>query len=141
MLAITAGAVFAGPYDLAIGARQSHMRLNSHFLGVLGAMAKGDMAYDAKAAGVAAKNLAMLATINQSSYWVPGSDSFANDNTRALPALWDNIPDVVTKLQALTAASAAMNQAAGNGLDALRAAIGPVGGACSACHKAYRKPK
>jgi cytochrome c556 len=32
-------------------------------------------------------------------------------------------------------------QGAAGTLDGLRASIGPVGGACGACHKAYREPQ
>ena len=35
----------------------------------------------------------------------------------------------------------AMEQAAGGGLDSLKAAIGPLGASCGGCHKAYRQPK
>ena len=145
-LALASSAVFAashggGPFDAAIKARQAHMQLYAHNLGILGGMAKGAMDYNADLATVAATNLATLATLNQMTYWPEGSDSFDNENTAALPKIWDNFPDVAKKGQALAEATAAMQAAAGNGLDALRAAIGPVGEACGACHKAYRKPK
>ena len=146
-LAIAATAVFAashvGPFDGAIKARQSHMRLNGHNLGILGAMAKGNVDYDADAASAAAAaaNLAALSRMSHNGYWPAGSDSDAMDNTRALPALWGNFPDVMTKVGALAEAAGAMESAAGNGLEALQAAMGPVGGACGACHKAYRKPR
>ena len=144
-LAIAATAVFAashvGPFDGAIKARQSHMRLNSHNLGILGAMAKGNIDYDADAASAAAANLAALSKMSHNGYWPAGSDSDAMDSTRALPALWGNFPDVMTKVGALAEAATEMESAAGNGLEALQAAMGPVGDACGACHKAYRKPK
>lgn len=143
-LAIAATAVLAashaGPFDGAIKARQSHMRLNGHNLGILGAMAKGNIDYDADAASAAAANLAALARMSQNGYWPAGSDSFELENTRALPELWQKFDDVTTKIDALAVATAAMESAAGSGLEALQAAMGPVGGACGACHKAYRKP-
>ncbi|MBZ0129945.1 MAG: cytochrome c [Rhodobacteraceae bacterium] len=142
-----AGLMIAGPVAAqdavadAIKARQSQMRLYAFNLGQLGAMAKGAIEYNADQASAAAGNLALLSTLNAGAMWVPGSDSMSVSNTRALPELWDNMADVGAKAQALAAATAAMNDAAGNGLEALQAAMGPLGGACGACHKAYRAPE
>ncbi len=137
LLAQSAG----GPFAAQITARQSHMRLYAFNIGPLVAMAKGEMPYDAKIASASASNLAALASLDQSRYWPEGSDSFENEGTNALPKIWDNIPDVIAKAQDLAKATSALAQTAGDGLDALRAGISPVGGACGACHKAYRKPK
>jgi len=142
---LAAGIVVAqdrgGPYDAAITARQSHMRLYAHNLGILGAMAKGVLPYDADLARSAASNLAALASLDQRTYWPQGSDSFSFDYTRALPKLWDNIPDAIRKGQDLAAATAAFAKTAGDGLEAVQAGLGKVGGACKACHKEYRKPQ
>ena len=146
-LAIAASAVFAGshsgggPFDAAIKARQAHMTLYAHNIGIMGGMAKGAMDYNADLASVAATNLATLAGLNQMTYWPEGSDSENNANTAALPKAWANIDDIVKKSEDLAKAAMTLQAEAGNGLDALRAAIGPVGEACGACHKAYRKPK
>lgn len=126
--------------DPAVKARQSVMTLYSNSLGQLGAMAKGDVAYDADAASAAANNLVLLTQLNQSTFWPQGTDSGAMSGTRALPALWENFPDVMAKGQALGEAALAMQAAAGTDLEALRAAMGPLGGACGGCHKAYRAP-
>lgn len=125
----------------AIEARQSQMHLYAFNIGQLGAMAKGAIAYDAEQASAAAGNLALLTTLNAGAMWLPGSDAMSADKTRALPAIWDNMADVGAKANALAEAAAAMNDAAGNGLPALQAAMGPLGGACGACHKAYRAPE
>jgi len=144
-VAIAATAVFAashvGPFDGAIAARQAHMRLNGHNIGVLGAMAQGKIEYNADAASAAAGNLAALAKMNQSTYWPQGSDSGANANTRALPELWNDFPGVIKISKDLVAATTAMDSAAGVSLASLQGAMGPLGGACGACHKAYRQPK
>lgn len=124
----------------AIKARQAQMQLYSFNLGVLGAMAKGDVDYDAGAATGAAENLAALSKLNQAAYWPQGSDADSVEGTRALPAMWQNFPDVMEKGQALAAAADGMVTAAGTDLEALRGQIGAVGGACAACHKAYRAP-
>ena len=144
-LAIAATAVLAashvGPFDGAIKARKAHMRLNSHNIGILGAMAKGDMDYDAEVAVGAAANLVALSLLSKAGYWPAGSDSEATEGTRALPVIWDNLDDLDAKFAALADAATAMESAAAVGLAELQAAMGAVGGACGACHKAYRKPR
>lgn len=124
----------------AVKARTSIMQLYAFNLGTLGAMAKGEMDYNAEAATSAATNIVTLTQLDQSAMWPPGSDSDAVPTSRALPALWQNFPDVVAKGTAMSEAAVAMQAAAGQDLDALRGAIGGLGNACSACHKAYRVP-
>lgn len=124
----------------AVKARKAHMQLYAHNLGIIGAMARGNADYDADAAVAAASNLADLSHINEASYWVEGTDNMSIDGTRALPALFENLDDVQTKINTLNAASVALAETAGNGLEALQAGIGPVGQVCGACHDAYRAP-
>ncbi|MFY0691532.1 MAG: cytochrome c [Paracoccaceae bacterium] len=127
--------------DKAIGARNAQMELYSFNLGQLGAMAKGAAPYDAEVAAAAAANLAAVAQLDQSQFWPAETDNFASDKTRALPAIWSNMADFEAKSQALSDAAVKLAAAAGTDLDALKAGLGDVGGACSACHKAYRAPK
>ena len=142
-LAIAATAVLAashvGPFDGAIKARQSHMRLNSHNLGILGGMAKGNIDYDAETAVGAAANLVALSRLSKTGYWPVGSDSDATEGTRALPAIWDNLDDIDAKFAGLADAASAMESAAAIGLAELQEAMGAVGGACGACHSVYRE--
>lgn len=124
----------------ATKARQAQMQLYAFNLGLLGAMAKGEVAYDSAAASAAATNLASLARLDQSRLWPQGSDDMGVDGSRALPALWENMPDVMSKASDLATAATAMETAAGTDLASLQAGMGAVGGACGACHKAYRVP-
>jgi len=141
-VAITMGAAVAHEASSpAINARQHVMQLYAFNLGTLGAMAKGDVDYNAAAASSAANNLALLSTLDQSAMWQGGSDNSADTTTRALPDLWQNFPDVGAKSAALAAAAAAMQDAAGQDLASLRVAMGALGGSCGACHKAYRAPE
>ena len=123
----------------AMKARQSHMTLYSFNLGTLGGMAQDKIPYDAAAAATAAANLAALANITQVGYWVEGSDSSV-EGSRAMPEIWANMADFEAKEQALATAATALAAVAGDGPDALKAAFGPVGGACGDCHKAFRVP-
>lgn len=125
----------------AMGARQAQMQLYAFNLGLLGGMAKGDIEYDAAAASGAADNIVALSQLDQSRFWLPGSDSASLEGSRSLPAIWQAGSTAREKGADLGAAAIAMQAAAGTDLDALRAAMGALGGACGACHKAYRAPR
>lgn len=124
----------------AVKARQALMQLYSYNLGLLGEMAKTTVPYDAEAATSAAGNLMALMAIDQSTLWPQGSDSASIEGTRALPAIWEKYPDIVKHGASLNDAVVGLSSAAGTDLASLQAAMGPVGAACGACHKAYRKP-
>ena len=141
--AITTTMVSAGGHDgnPAVKARNAAMTLYSFSLGTLGAMAKGEMEYDAAAASAAASNLAAVANLNQMAFWPEGTSNADIDGTRALPAIWENTDDVVAIAMKLAEASNALAATAGDGLEAVQAGLGPVGAECGACHKAYRAPR
>lgn len=144
--AVTVGAVLAdshanNPFAAGIKARQAHMQLYAFNLGILGAMAKGETEYDADAATLAASNIVHIASIHQPQAWAPGSDNSAVEGTRALPALWQNFSDAGEKSKELFAAAEAMRAVAGDGPEAVGDAMRRLGGACGACHKAYRAPE
>lgn len=125
----------------AVDARQAQMSLYAFNIGLLGGMAKGDIEYDATAASAAASNLAALSKLDQSRLWPPGSDNAAlgDDVTEALPAIWSADSKIGEDAMAMVEAAAAMQEAAGGGLDSLRGAMGPLGKSCGACHENYRK--
>lgn len=135
------GAVAQSAIEGAIKARKAHMQLQAFNIGPLVGMAKGEMPYDAAVATAAAGNLAALTGMNFGRYFPEGSAQGQAEGTRALPAIWENGEDVMAKVAALNEAVAALNAAAGTDLAALQGAIGPVGEACGACHKAYRAPE
>lgn len=132
----------AGGHDgnPAVNARQAHMKLYAFNLDAIGAMAKGEVGYDADAAQATANNLLALATMNQDAYWAPGTSTAELGNaTRALPSIWEDgsrLGDIGIQLMEAASQLAA---AAGEGQDALRGAIRGVGGACSACHRSFRQ--
>jgi cytochrome c556 len=139
---IFAGSTFADEAtEGAIKARQSMMQLYAFNLGALGAMAKGTVEYNADAASASAGNLLALSQMSQAGMWPQGSDVGSYPNTRALPDIWAKYPDIAEKGKALGAAAEAMNAAAGTDLASLQGAMRELGGACGACHKAYRQEK
>lgn len=128
------------PFSSHIAARQGHMQVQSFNMAVLGGMARGNIDYDAEAAQTAADNLAALAMVDGRGYWPEGSDNGAlGDATRALPAIWEDMGAFGAEWQAYGEAVSGMQEAAGNGLEALQAAIRPLGGACGSCHEDFRQ--
>ena len=126
----------------AVSARNAHMQLYSFNLGTLGAMAKGEVEYDADAAAAAAGNLAALSSLNQSAYWVPGTSSEdLPGESRAKPEIWQAGSTAGEIGASFAEAAAALAAVAGDGKDAMAGALGAVGKGCGDCHKAYRAPK
>lgn len=127
------------PNEKAIKARQAVMKLQSWYAGPLFQMAKGDMDYDAAMAKTYAEHLNMMANVEGGAMWPEGTDNRAYaGKTRALEEIWTTWPAVGEKDQALKDAAAALVAVAGDGLDALRSKIGPVGKACKGCHDDFR---
>jgi len=137
-----ATAVAAGDFDRQIKARQATMQLYAFNLGILGAMAKGDMDYNADQASAAAADLQALANLNGGAMWPQDSDMAKNPGiTWAKPDIWTTYPKIAEKSKALKEATAKMAAAAGSGIDGIRTNIGAVGGSCKSCHDDFRAPK
>lgn len=121
-----------------IGARKGIMSNYAYNLGLLGAMAKGEVEYDADIAAIASANLVAFASSDQSLLWKEGTDNAAAQGTRALPAIWSDPAGFKKAADALTAAAEGL--AATSDLAGLQAAMGAAGAGCGTCHKAYRAP-
>lgn len=137
---------FAGGHggNPAVKARKAHMQLYSHNLGVLGDMAKGEVEYNAEAATAAANNMVALTSMDQSSYWSPGTSSDdLPDESRTLAKLWEDggFAKAIEIGTAMNAASVQLAAVAGDGQAALGPAVGAVGQQCGACHDDFRKPR
>jgi cytochrome c556 len=124
----------------AIAARQAHMTLYGFNIAPLGAMAQGQMPYDAEVAAAAAANLAAVASLNEDRYWVEGTDSSAGGN-RARAEIWSDPEGFAAEIEKIAATTAALAAVAGNGLEEMQAAFGPVGQSCGSCHESYRAPR
>ncbi|WP_333830906.1 c-type cytochrome [Pararhodobacter sp.] len=126
--------------EAAIGARKAQFQLFAFNLGVLGSMAQGRTDYDSGAAQAAADHLYHLTRVANPALWPEGSDNATAANTRALPAIWENLEDFAGRYAALQSGAEAMQAAAGTDLASLQGALGALGGACGACHDSYRAP-
>lgn len=137
-LALPTAVLAADPVEDTIAARQGYYKLLGANMGTLAGMAQGKIEYDAEAAQVAADNIVTLTTYNLAPLFPAGTSSDDSLSTRALPKIWEDFAGVGEKGAALGEAALAMQAAAGQGADALGGALGPLGGACKACHDTYR---
>ncbi|MFW5642042.1 MAG: c-type cytochrome [Roseicyclus sp.] len=136
--AIAPMAVAQDDLPFPVQARQGQFTMMGLNIGVLVGMARGERDYDAAAAQAAADNLVAISTIDQSFHWPEGTDNASLSGTRALPAIWEDLPDVNAKWEAFGAAAEGLADVAGDGLEPMQAAIGPLGATCSDCHDSYR---
>ncbi len=135
--ALPAAAQFQKPEDAVKYRRSAFTLLGTHF-GRIGAMASGRAPYDAAAAQANADLVVMLSTLPYAGF-VEGTSG--TDKGTAKPTIWTErakfdeaakkMQDAVLKLQVA---------AKSNNLDTLKAAFGPAGGTCKACHDDFRNP-
>ncbi|WP_026381805.1 c-type cytochrome [Afifella pfennigii] len=138
VLAVPAAAAAQSAEDIA-GARIGYYRLLGHEMSLLAAMAKGDVEYNAEKAAAAAKDLQTLTQYSVSDLFAPGtSNAELPGKTRALPVIWEDMAGLGDKGAAYVSAVEELNGVAGNGLDALRPAVGKLGGTCKSCHDDFR---
>lgn len=139
-LAFPALAQDMSPAERAHALRQAHMSLYSANLGPLVGMARGEIDYDAEMAAMRAGNIASYAGVDLRPYLVEGSSSDDLEDSRALPAIWQDVEDFASKQADLAEAAQAAAAAAPDGRDAFVAAFQGVGQACGDCHETYREP-
>jgi cytochrome c556 len=132
---LPAAAQFAKPED-AIKYRKAAFTVMAAHFGRIGAMANGRVPFDAKAAQENAEIALMMSRLPYAGF-VPGTDK---GDTKAKPEIWtenDKFKAAAAKMQD---EMAKLNTAAKTGnLDQIKAAFGPVGQSCKACHDDYRK--
>ena len=133
------GVAVAQDLEKSVKARRGYFQTMSYNAGMLVAMAKGEMAYDAALATRAAGSLQALGAVDVPLMFPAGTsnEEMAGD-TRALPAIWEDADDFATKAVAYVEAADGVAAAAGGGLDSLKGAIGALGGSCKGCHDDYR---
>ncbi len=145
MATLTAFGVFAqeaeDPFADVVETRHGLMLQMASDLGTLGGMAKGEVAYDQATATKAAANVAAIASVISMAQFPAGSEVDKAADSFALPEIWTNEADFLNKIVDLNNAAAMMQVAAGTDAAAVKASMAQLGGACSACHKAYRQPE
>lgn len=135
-LIVAAGAAGAkeGVTNPVVKARMQTMDTIRVNTGVLGNMASGKAAFD-PAAATAAKTALAAAAAEIAVKFQANEDDPVSEGS---PKIWQNYTDFTTKAEALVTAAEGADVAS---LDGLKAGMGAIGGACKACHEAYRAKK
>jgi cytochrome c556 len=136
---VIATASFAQGENKAVAARHAQMQMIGYHTGLLGGVAKGEMAYDAAMVDAAASNIASLAAIERATMWIEGTEQGVADDSRAKTEIWSDAEGFDAAFEKLETAATAMVGAADAA--AVGAGMGDLGGACKACHEEYRGPK
>lgn len=147
-LAIVTAIIFGASASVALAqdgpsaeqkARQGMMRIIALNIGVLGGMAKGEIAFDADKAGTAANTLVAVSTIDQGLLWPDGSFNDASMLTIALPVIAEKRADFAAGWTGFGEAAKGLQTAAAEGQAALGPAMGKAGNACKNCHENFRE--
>ena len=131
----------ASPAEEAVFIRHGLMMQMADDLAILGHMAKGEADYDAAQASRSANNIAAEASVISMQQFPQGSEVGKVHDSAALPELWTAQEDFLKKATDLGNAASIMQADAGKDAAAIKGAMAQLGGACSACHKAYRQPE
>lgn len=132
LIASTAAAFAEGEAsDPTVKARMALMKTVGANTKILGDMAGGKAAFDVGAAATAQAALAAAAAEIPARFEPQASDPASE----AKPEIWTGWEDFLTKAGALKAAAKALDPAT---LETVQAGMANVGGACKACHTAYR---
>lgn len=130
----SAAAAHDGVTDPNVMARMSLMddiRLN---MAALGGMARGRIAFDADKAQKAQDKLAALSAKIPAVFQAQSDDPVSESS----PKVWSDWDGFTAQAVAMEAAAKGMDVSS---LDQLKATMGPLGGSCSSCHRAYRVKK
>jgi cytochrome c556 len=138
VLAGVLGASVASAADDPIKQRKELMKGNGASLKGVVAMLKGEKPYDGAVVEKAMKDIGG-SVVTFVTLFPKGSET--GGETGAKPEIWES-KDEFNKLgKDLEAATAKAATAAAGGLDGFKAAFGPVGKACKACHEKFREEK
>lgn len=129
------------PHAFPVKARQGIMAILAMNIGVLSNMARGNTDYDAAAAQSAADAILGVSMVDMVPLLPEGSDDMMRDGTRAAAAIWDDVTAYTTEWAAVNTGAMALAAVAGDGKDAMAAALGGVGGTCRSCHMKFRAPE
>jgi len=129
---LSASAQFAKKED-AIKYRQSTFFLMSQHMGRIGAVAKGEVAFNA---ADVQKSAALIATLADLPWQAFGAGT---EGGKAKSEIWKEQPKFQQASENFIKASAELNTAAKSGnLDQIKKALGATGQTCKACHDSYR---
>ena len=131
-LVLVAGMAFAADAtDPTVKARQNLMGANGAAAKALGGMAGGEVAFDAVAAEAAKAALVANSADIAAKFEIQAEDPAS----KAKADIWTNWDDFAAKSKTLGDAATALDAST---LEGVQAGMGAIGGACKACHTAYK---
>ena len=121
-------------------ARRAVMRVISLNFGPLGAMAKGDIPFDAEVFKTNSARMAAVSAMPMKDYFPDGSDEDAGDvKTRAMPEIWLDWEEFEQQLEKMRQEVAKLAKVAQSGDEsAMKAQVGATGKSCKSCHDDFR---
>lgn len=135
LVSTTATVADPKPED-AVHYREGIMMAMAWNLGPMGAMVKGDMAFDAGQFAFYAGRLAVLAPMALEGF----PPSSASAESEAKPALWENLDDFKARMQELEEATAELAVVAEGGDEgAMKSAFATAAKVCKGCHDEYQE--
>lgn len=124
------------PESAAFEYRTGLMEAIAWKVGQARGMAQGEIPVDEAAFAKHARDVAVLASMIPEGFIA----NSAVEGSAALPEIWTNMADFQQKAMDLqSAAQALADAAAQNGFEAAKGMVQPVGQACGACHRPYRR--
>jgi cytochrome c556 len=124
--------------NTAVQFRQAILQLVRSNMGPMGAMAKGDIPYNADVMELNSLRIEQLGLMMED-YFVADTRGF-DVETGALDSIWDNQSDFNQKAQDMVEAAINVRTiASAQASDDYRKAIGALGATCKACHDDYKK--
>jgi cytochrome c556 len=123
----------------AVSARHAQMQMVGYHTGVLGGIAKGEVAYDSAVVDAAAQNLVALSGMKHATLWIADTEQGAVEGSRAKPEIWTDRAGFEAKFEDLSTAAQSLVGAADAA--AVGAGMAALGESCKACHETYRGPR
>lgn len=131
--AFSAQAQFAKPED-AIKYRQSVLTVQARAFGLINAMNKGDVPFNAAAAQSQAHIIATLSGLPWAAF------AAGTENAKTKSEIWSDAAGFKASADKYQAAAAGLETAAKSGdANQVKTAWGALAGTCKSCHDAYRK--
>ncbi|MFD3191217.1 c-type cytochrome [Sedimentitalea sp. HM32M-2] len=134
LAAATAALAHQGVKNPAVMQRMDAMRIIADNTKALGAMAKGERAFEAAVARQAAAAIASGADRMPALFRAPEDDP----KSEARPAIWQQFDDFTDRAQQLSIAADRAARGIASPAD-LGPALVAIGGACKSCHTVYRE--
>lgn len=137
-VAVSTSAFAQSLFETEVKARQGLMSIMRINMGMLNNMDRGLMEYDANQAQAMANAVLGISMVDFVSLFPEGSDNFEIETTKAADMIWENTEGFAAEWAKVQMTAPELAKAAGQGKDAMSAALAGIAGTCRSCHTTYR---